>query len=253
MAAVTRRPTNLNPAYRFIAAIVRPVMMALTKRDWRGQEHIPVSGGCIVVTNHISYADVFALAHFVFDSGREPYLLGKSSVFEIPFAGAVLRRSGQIPVYRESGQAADAFREAVAAVEGGKCVVIYPEGTLTRDPELWPMTGKTGAARIALLTKCPVIPVAQWGPQEIIAPYGRRLHLVPRKTMHLLASSPLDLTDLHDQPMTRELLRTATARIMDAITANLEILRGESAPPVRFDSRHSGLPRTGRFERPDDS
>lgn len=52
----------------------------------------------------------------------------------------------------------------------GELIGIYPEGTLTRDPNLWPMTGKTGAARIALTTGCPVIPVAQWGPQELLAP-----------------------------------------------------------------------------------
>ena len=50
----------------------------------------------------------------------------------------------------------------------GECVVVYPEGTLTRDPDLWPMTGKSGAARIALETGCPVIPVGQWGAQELL-------------------------------------------------------------------------------------
>ena len=56
----------------------------------------------------------------------------------------------------------------------GECVVVYPEGTLTRDPDLWPMTGKSGAARIALETGCPVIPVGQWGAQELLPPYAKQ-------------------------------------------------------------------------------
>ncbi|GAA4952343.1 hypothetical protein GCM10023238_18410 [Streptomyces heliomycini] len=84
-----------------------------------------------------------------------------------------MRGTGQIPVYRESTDALSAFRPAIDAVERGECVAFYPEGTLTRDPDGWPMTGKTGAARVALQTKCPVIPVAQWGANELLPPYAR--------------------------------------------------------------------------------
>jgi 1-acyl-sn-glycerol-3-phosphate acyltransferase len=137
----------------------------------------------------------------------------------------------------------------VAAVESGKCVGVYPEGTLTRDPDQWPMVGKTGAARIALATRCPVIPVAQWGPNEVLEPYGKRPHLLPRKTMRLTAGPPVDLSDLYDKPVTGALLREATDRIMAAITAELETIRGEKAPVERFDSRKHGLPDTGNFHR----
>ncbi len=242
------RPTNLNPAYRFTAGVLRPVIMGVTKRDWAGHEHIPREGGFIMCPNHISHVDVFAFAHFAFDSGREPYFLGKESVFRIPVAGRILRKAEQIPVYRESGQAAGAFRAAVAAVEEGKGIVIYPEGTLTRDPDLWPMTGKTGAARVALQTQCPVIPVAQWGPQDILARYTKRLRLFPRKVMQVRAGPPVDLSDLYGRPLTATVLREATDRIMAAITRELVVLRGESAPAERFDARTSGLPRTGRFD-----
>lgn len=246
----SRPRRRLNAAYRTAVVIIKPLLMTLTKRDWRGAEHLPASGGCVVTTNHLSYADPFVFAHFIYDNGREPYFLGKESVFRIPVAGAIVRKSGQIPVYRESGQASEAFRDAVAAVEAGKCVAIYPEGTLTRDPGLWPMRGKTGAARVALLTRCPVIPVAQWGPQEIMAPYTRSVEVFPRKTMHVMAGPPVDLSDLHDAPMTVEVLREATSRIMTAITAQLEILRGETAPAQRFDPREHGVPTTGPYVPP---
>ena len=119
--------------------------------------------------------------------------------------------------------------------------MVYPEGTITRQPDLWPMTGKTGAARISLSSGVPVIPVAQWGVQEILAPYGKRPHLFPRKTVTLTAGPPVDLDDLRDQELTPEVLRVATARIMDAVTALLEKIRGEHAPAERFDPRTAGV------------
>jgi 1-acyl-sn-glycerol-3-phosphate acyltransferase len=246
------KPRNLNPAYRFTAGVVRPVVRRVTKQEWSGHENIPAEGGFLLCVNHISYVDVFGFAHFAYDSGREPYLLGKESVFRIPVGGRILAKAGMIPVFRETGQAADAFRAAVDAVHEGKCVAIYPEGTLTRDPDLWPMAGKTGAARVALETRCPVIPVAQWGAQEILGRYEKKLRLFPRKTMRLRAGPPVDLADLYDEPMSAPVLREATARIMAAITRELEVLRGEEAPATRFDARAAGLPPIGRF-RPEDA
>jgi len=245
-------PSGRHPlpfAYRLAVAIVRPLMLLLTKRDWRGWEHFPASGGFVVAPNHVSHVDPLSFAHYLYDSGHPPFFLGKEAVFRVPVVGAILRGAQQIPVFRNTGRAADAFRAAVGAVESGKCVGVYPEGTLTRDPGLWPMVGKTGAARIALTTRCPVIPVAQWGPQEILAPYSKRPHLFPRKTMHVLAGPPVDLSDLHDHPLDAAVLREATARIMAAITALLVELRGEPAPAERFDSRKHGLPETGNFHK----
>lgn len=245
-------PSGRHPlpfAYRLAVAIVRPLMLLLTKRDWRGWEHFPASGGFVVAPNHVSHVDPLAFAYYLYDSGHPPFFLGKEAVFRVPVVGAILRGAQQIPVYRNTGRAADAFRAAVEAVESGKCVGVYPEGTLTRDPGLWPMVGKTGAARIALTTRCPVIPVAQWGPHEILAPYSKRPHLFPRKTMHVLAGPPVDLSDLHDHPLDAAVLREATARIMAAITALLVELRGEPAPAERFDSRKHGLPETGNFHK----
>ena len=106
------------------------------------------------------------------------------------------RAAGQIPVERLSRSAVGAFDAAVAAVRDGECVVVYPEGTLTRDPDLWPMTGKSGAARIALETGCPVIPVGQWGAQEMLPPYAKKPDLFPRKRIAMKAGDPVDLTDL---------------------------------------------------------
>lgn len=241
-----RRPA----AYRFAQAVVRPVMSGLTRQDWAGDEHLPRRGGFLVVTHHLSYLDPLVVAHFLNDNGRIPHFLGKVEVFQVPVVGAILRSAEQIPVYRETGQASNAYRAAVAAVEQGSCVVIYPEGTITRDPELWPMRGKTGAARIALQTRCPVIPIAHWGVQEILGPYERRPRLGSRAVMHVRAGSPVDLSEFHAAPLQRDTLTAATDRIMQAITTELEVLRGQPAPAERYDPRTKGQPRTGRPRPP---
>jgi 1-acyl-sn-glycerol-3-phosphate acyltransferase len=220
--------------------------MSLTRRSWEGAQNLPRDRGFVAVSNHISHVDPFVLAHFLNDEGIVPHFLGKVEVFRIPVVGAVLRGADQIPVYRETGRASDAYRAAVQAVEDGKCVGIYPEGTVTREPNLWPMRGKTGAARIALETGCPVIPVAQWGAQEILGPYSHRPSLLPRHTMRVSAGPPVDLADLHGKPVTAEVLAEATERIMVALTRQLETLRGEKAPDGRFDPREHGITVTGR-------
>ena len=239
------RPRKIGFWYRLAEVILRPLLMLFTKRDWRGTEHIPQTGGVVLVTNHISWFDPLTYAHYVFDNGRLPRFLAKDAVFKIFFVGRLLRGAGQIPVYRGSSDASKAFSAGVDAVRRGEAVVVYPEGTISRDPDLWPMVGKTGAARIALTAGVDVVPTAQWGPQEVLAPYAKALKLLPRKTMHLLTGPPVDLDDLRGRPINSELLREATARIMAAVTELLEELRGAQAPAARFDPKAAGVPLTG--------
>ncbi|MEJ7744825.1 MAG: lysophospholipid acyltransferase family protein [Nocardioidaceae bacterium] len=199
----------------------------------------------MVVVNHVSELDPFPFAQFLYDNGRLPRFLGKAEVFTIPILGRILANAGQIPVYRKTEHAADAFSAAVAAVESGECVVIYPEGTISRDPGLWPMVGKTGAVRIALVSGCPVIPCAQWGPNEILVPYGRTPHLFPRKVMRVRADAPVDLDDLRKQTFTLADLLHGTERVMAAITGLLEQIRDEQAPVQRFDPVAAGVAEIG--------
>ena len=126
------------------------------------------------------------------------------------------------------------MRGAISGVERGEAIVLSPEGTLTRDPNLWPMDGKTGAARIALATKAPIIPVAHWGAHLVLAPYSKKLKLFPRKTMIVQAGKPVDLSDLYGQEITGDVLKVATSRIMDAITKELAAIRNETPPAQRM-------------------
>jgi 1-acyl-sn-glycerol-3-phosphate acyltransferase len=218
--------------------LLHTVMRPLTRRDWRGQDKLPQTGGLIVVANHISNTDPLALGQFLAYSGRWPRFLAKASIFKIPVLGRILRACGQLPVERNSKLSAEGLVAAIAAVEQGRAVVIYPEGTISKDPDLWPMVGRTGAARIALRTGCPVIPVGQWGAQELL--YGDQLgfpRILPRKTLRLIVGDPVPLDDLRRLPMTAAVLDEATTRMMDALTALVAELRGAEPPAERYNPR----------------
>jgi 1-acyl-sn-glycerol-3-phosphate acyltransferase len=203
------------------------------KHDWHGQDNIkniPADQGLILAINHLSYADIFADSLFAYEAGRYPVFLAKSSLFDIKVLGSIIRKLGQLPVYRGQADAALVLRDAEQGIKNGACVIFYPEATVTRDPNQWPMVAKTGVARLALATGAPVIPIAHWGAQKIL-PYGSfRPHLVPRTTVQVSAGPPVDLSEWEGQPMTTQVLRAATEKIMKDITALLAGIRGETPP-----------------------
>lgn len=235
MARASRRNPRPGAAFTFIAVIARPLLAILCKRDWHGREYVPRQGGLIVVANHVTYFDPISIGHFLVKSGRTPRFLAKASVFNTPVLGKLIRSAGQIPVHRESRDAALAFREAVKAVQRGETIIVYPEGTMTKDPDLWPMAGKTGAARIALRTGAPVLPIGQWGAQEVLPHYSTKLQFFPRKTLKVTAGEPIDLRAVVGTEITSEALRKGTELIMDRITELVAEVRGEQPPAVRFD------------------
>jgi len=224
--------------YRMALVTLRPLLVTFTRQEWRGAENLRVDGsldpGIVVAANHISWADPFVLAHFLYDNGRLPRFLAKESLFTVPFIKNVMKGAQQIPVHRGSSDAARALESAVESARDGECVLIYPEGTVTRAPDMWPMAGKTGAVRTALSSGAALIPVAQWGAHELMRPYTAELRLLPRKTMHVWAGPPIDLDDLRGRPLDQAILDEATDRLMSAITAMLEQIRGEIAPTERY-------------------
>lgn len=131
----------------------------------------------------------------------------------------------------------------------GHIVGVYPEGTLTRDKNLWPMAAKTGIARLAILTRAPVIPIAAWGPHKVLSPYSKRLHVWPRTKVIFRAGPPVDLSRWYGKIDDPQTLTDATAEVMKTLTTMLEEIRGERAPEVPFDPRQSDLPRTGNFKK----
>ncbi len=223
----------MEPWYRFAVIVIKPLLLLFTRRDFRGQEHIPATGGCIVVTNHISYADPFLTALYVHDTGRRPRFLAKASLFRLPVAKWVLKGAKQIPVLRETADAANALAAAIAAVKQGECLLIYPEGTVTKDPDYWPMLSKTGVARLALATGAPVVPVAQWGTQHFMG-RDHKPHFRPRPTVVMRSNGPLDLSKWDGAEPTADVLREMTNHIMGEIADLVGAIRGEQPPAEPF-------------------
>ena len=242
-------PLGTNKTFKYAAAILIPILNVLTKREWRGAENLPKSGPVIVISNHLSYVDGLVFAHFLYGNGRAVRYLGKDSVFKIPILGKIITSSGQIPVARESDKASHALDSALGLLRAGHCVGIYPEGTLTRDPKLWPMVAKTGIARLAIISKAPVIPIAQWGDQNLLAPYSKKVVLWRRTKIRYLAGPALDFSKWYGKEEDQAALVEATAYAMAGITKLLEEIRGESAPDEIFDPHNSNLPRTGNFKK----
>lgn len=232
-------------AFGFMAGWVKPTFRALTDCVWIDGEKIPEQGGCVLAPNHLSHIDPLVIGLYVYDHGRLVRYLAKQEVFETPVLRTIARDAGQIPVRRLTHGAASAFEAACEGVDRGEVVAIYPEGTITRDPDLWPMRGKTGAARVGLTTGAPVIPIGQWGAQDVLYPYAKRPDLLPRKTIRVKAGDPVDLDDLRGRPLTNEVLHEATERILDAITAIVADLRGEEPPAQRLDPKAAGVREIG--------
>jgi 1-acyl-sn-glycerol-3-phosphate acyltransferase len=255
--AAVDRPADIRPgkwrtrgrlSYGMLVAIVvvYPVASLMFRLRYRHGERLPARGPVLLVANHVSILDPLACARMVFDNGRMPHFLAKQSVFK-GFAGTLLRSAGQIPVARFSAEAHEALDAAKADLEAGNLVVIYPEGSVTRDPDWWPMQARTGVARLALTTDAVVLPVAQWGPQEVHDYHRKKLRLRFRAPAEYLVGEPVDLSAQRAQvragrALSAELLRETTDLIMVHVRDQLAELRGTPAPATFHPRPRRELP-----------
>ena len=234
----TRRPVT--PAFALCVAVVYPVASVVFRLRYRHADRIPPTGGVLLVANHVSVLDPLACARLVWDSGRVPRFLAKEAVFR-GLAGTILRAAGQIPVSRGTSVASSSVHAAKAALDAGEVVVIYPEGSVTRDRDWWPMQARSGVARLALTTDAVVLPVAQWGPQRVHDYHTKRLHLRLRTPADYLVGEPVDLSAHRaavraGRPLAADLLHEVTDLLMAAVRDEFAELRGE-APPAQFHPR----------------
>jgi 1-acyl-sn-glycerol-3-phosphate acyltransferase len=242
-----------SPGWRLFSRIIlHPGLRLLMRFRLSGKENIPETGGIILAPNHMSYADWPAIA--LFSDGyakRYPVFMIKSAIFEVKVIGPLMYKFGQLPVFRGRGDAGLVLKKAEQALKAGACVIVYPEGTATRDPDLWPMTGKTGAARLALTTGAPVIPIAQWGAQKVL-PYGsKKPKLWPRTTVRMAAGPPVDLSAYQGKRLGASTLQAATADIMADITGLLGKIRQETPPAAPWDLAAGGrVPLERTTDRP---
>ncbi|MDT4996046.1 MAG: 1-acyl-sn-glycerol-3-phosphate acyltransferase [Pseudonocardiales bacterium] len=217
--------------WRVVWLVFYGPVSALCKIRYRNLEGIPEQGPAIIVVNHVSHVDPFLVGKMIMDAGRTPRFLAKDGIFAVPVVGAAMRQMGHIPVRRGTAEARHSFDAAVDALRNGRLLVMHPEGTVTRDPDGWPMIGKSGAARLALLApEVPVIPIAQWGVQNSIDLYRKKVRLFPRPRHELAVGTPINLDDYRSAPLDAKTLRVATELIMRRLRADVAQLRGLPVP-----------------------
>jgi 1-acyl-sn-glycerol-3-phosphate acyltransferase len=241
---------ELNWAVHFVANIMVPVVRFMFRVVPHGLERLPKKGAYIMVANHVTNVDALAVAYFVYKQlGRGPHFLAKESLFRVPLLGKLLTAAGQVPVYRSTYRNDAPLRAANTFLEAGHCITIFPEGTLTRDPDLWPMRGRTGAVRLALETGVPVYSMAQWGSEKILPQYGSRFRPGFWKKVHILVGDEIDLSKYRHPKLQPAEVIEATELVMQKITELVEQLRGEKAPAVRWNTAETGQATTGNFKK----
>jgi 1-acyl-sn-glycerol-3-phosphate acyltransferase len=229
-----RRPGHgekLGWAWRLVWLVLYAPVSALIKIRYVNLDRLPADGGAIVVVNHIAHVDPFLVSKMVLDGARVPRFLAKAGIFGVPAVGAAMSGMGHIPVKRDTADAQLALIPAVAALRAGRIIVIHPEGTVTRDPQGWPMVGRTGAARLALLAPdVPVIPIAQWGVQESIDFYQKRFRLFPRPRHVLSIGEPIDISGYVGAEPTAKNLRALTDMFVRQLRTDVARLRDVPSP-----------------------
>lgn len=227
--------------WRVIAALVLPIVGLMVRLRIRPGSSLPARGPFIVSPNHYSEIDPIVMGIVVWKLRRTPRFLAKASLFKVPGLGWLMRFTGQIPVERDAGaRFGEPLKAAGLLVERGQGVIVYPEGTLTKDPDLWPMTGKSGAVRMALEQGIPLYPAAHWGTHNWMGHYARKIRFFPRTTIDAVVGEPLDLSRFEGKPLTRELVAEATDVLMREIARLVGSLRGENPPAQLFDPSAQG-------------
>jgi len=240
---------ELHFALGLIAFFLIPAVRLCFGLRVRNQDKLPKSGAYILVSNHVTNIDALAVAYFTYvNLGRAPHFLAKEGLFRTPVIGKILLAAGQIPVYRTSGHRNDEpMRVANEYLKRGHMIGVFPEGTLTREPDMWPMRGKSGAVRMALSTGVPVFPMAHWGSHHIIPRYGNKFRPGFWKRVDINVGDEIDLSEYRHSQLTPAQLNAATAKVMGAITGLVEELRGETAPAELWNPAEEGQTVTGNF------
>lgn len=241
---------KVKPSFFWLLAVLVLPLWSLSVRYRFHGRSLPLTGAFVMSPNHYSEIDPVVTGVAAWKLGRAPRFMAKASLFKVPVLKWLLNGSGQIPVERAGSKSHTAFRAAQALVAKGRMVIVYPEGSLTRDPDMWPMRGKTGAVRLALEHGIPIIPVAHWGTQQVMARYSKKVHLLQRKVIDINVGEPMDLSAYAGKTDAAS-LNAATDELMAKIAELLAELRNEPAPETRWDPSKHKQSETGRFEAND--
>jgi 1-acyl-sn-glycerol-3-phosphate acyltransferase len=194
--------------------------------NWRmeGLEQVPAEGPVIAACNHVSYLDPLCHGLFLIKAGRRPRFLAKSELYQKWFMRQVLTGAKQIPVRRGTGELGP-VEAATGSLARDECVVIYPEATLTRNPDYSPMQGKTGVARIALASSAPIVPIAVWGSHRVLPRKDEKKDFAFGRPIMVKAGPPMDLSLFDGDAEDPQVLREATDAVMDELSRLVAELR----------------------------
>lgn len=200
------------PVWAFVRAVLLVFLKVAFSWKFIGIERIPRRGPAIVAGNHIGYFDPLGHGLMVERRGRLPRFLAKAELWKNPFLRWVMNGCRQIKVERGTGEGGPVDR-AVQTLDQGGVVVFYPEATVTTNPDLTPMRGKTGVARVAIRSGAPVVPVAIWG-SHWVKPKKRKAVHKWRRLIMLKAGDPMTFGHLRGTEDDPEVLRDVTEQIM---------------------------------------
>ncbi|MFC6882653.1 MULTISPECIES: lysophospholipid acyltransferase family protein [Actinomadura] len=152
-----------------------------------GTENIPGTGGAVLVSNHVSYLDFIFAGLAAHPAGRLVRFMAKKEIFDNRIAGPLMRGMHHIPVDRDAGAAS--YKAALNALKGGEIIGVFAEATISRSFTVKEI--KSGAVRMAVASKVPLVPVAIWGPQRMWTK-GRKKRLLQRNVpVTILIGEPM--------------------------------------------------------------
>lgn len=238
---------QLGPLYRVAYVLLTPLLAATTRIHMKGAEKLP-AGGFILVSNHLSNMDPLVQAYAFGIRGYEIRFLAKAELFKVPVLGKILHKWGMVPVNRNSGSAGKSLDAAAQAVEAGQIISIFPEGTITLDPAFWPMKMKTGAARLALATGHPLVPVVQWGTQDVMDRHTPFMRL-KKSDVFLQVLPPIEPANRDASDEDRQAVQNLTAEMENTIMEGVSRLRGQAPPETVWNPKELDVPdkQWGRF------
>ena len=246
------KPASRPFLMRVVARTLIPLVRLSFGLQYEGIEKLPKKGAYVLVANHVTNVDALAVAYFVYAKvKRGPHFLAKEGLFRTPIIGWFLRNAGQIPVYRSTYRNDEPLRAARDYLKAGHVITIFPEGTLTRDPELWPMRGRSGAIRLAIETGVPVYYMAHWGSEKILPQYDNRFRPGFWKKVRIIVGGEVNLDKYRGRELGNKEVAEATDVVIGKITELVAQLRGETPPAKPWSPLEHGQPEHGNFKKGD--
>jgi len=232
----------VEPLYGLAKVLFRRPLRHGLRWAVEGVDGIPTEGPVLLASNHISYFDPLTICYVADLAGRRARFLAKAELFESWWFGPMMREVRSIPVERGTGDTSS-LDAAGAALAAGELVVVFPEGTIS--PDLEPMAGKTGTARLARAAGVPVLPLGLWGSHRVITAGHKAPHKAARRpgvAISGVIGEPV-VVGPEDNP------RESTDRIMAAICASVRRARQiyPQVPRGEADEWWARRPETARL------